>query len=84
MTQVEEKQDIRKLREMIERHVKETGSRKGQGILNSFEEQLPLFKKILPVDYREMTSAIFALEEKGMSRDDAELEAFNQMQKEGA
>lgn len=33
---VEEKYDIQELREMIEKHVQETGSEKGQRILDNF------------------------------------------------
>ncbi|MBQ9421491.1 MAG: glutamate synthase large subunit [Lachnospiraceae bacterium] len=83
MTQVTEKADILRLRHLIERHVAETGSKKGREILEHWEEELPLFKKILPVDYDRMVTRIYSLEEKGMSREDAELEAFESVQKEG-
>ena len=73
---VEEKYDIQELREMIEKHVQETGSEKGQRILDNFEEYLPRFKKIIPVDYKKMITLSTKLEEKGMSREQAQMEAF--------
>ena len=82
MTAVTEKADIRELQNMIRRHVAETGSLRGKTILENWEETLPLFKKILPNDYRRMLAAIGRLEEKGVPRDQAELDAFNELQKE--
>ena len=61
---------------MIEEHVKETGSRRGTEILSRFEEELPNFKKITPNDYDRMMKAIARYEEKGMDREQAEIEAF--------
>ena len=76
MTPVTEKHDAEELRTMIEEHVKRTGSRRGAEILEHFSETLPLFKKVMPNDYRRMLTAIGRMEEKGLSRDQAELEAF--------
>lgn len=73
---VTEKYDVLELKEMIEEHVKATGSAKGKEILDNFEEYLPKFKKILPHDYASMRQAILAMEEKGMSSEQAEIEAF--------
>ena len=44
---------------------------------------LPLFKKITPNDYSKMLTAIAQFEEKGMPRQQAELEAFYAVQKGG-
>ena len=43
---------------------------------NTADNYVSKFKKILPIDYNKMLQAISAMEEKGMSRDDAEIEAF--------
>ena len=61
---------------MIEEHVKETNSVKGKKILDQFDECLPKFKKIIPHDYRRVLHTIHAMEEKGYSKDQAEIEAF--------
>ena len=39
---------VMELRDMIEAHVRNTGSEKGQEILDHFDEYLPKFKKIIP------------------------------------
>ena len=79
MEQLTEKSDIEELRKMIENHVQATGSVKGQKVLDSFEEYIPHFKKIIPADYKKMLHLIAAAEEHGMSRADAEVEAFKKL-----
>ena len=49
---VVEPEDHRFLRRYLERHVQYTGSRNAIQILNMWEEMLPLFVKVIPVDYR--------------------------------
>ncbi|MGI5873319.1 MAG: glutamate synthase large subunit [Bacillota bacterium] len=74
--------DARELRQLIDDHVRETGSELGQRILDDFENKLPLFKKIIPKDYAEMLRRIAAFEEKGLTREQAEAEAFDRMKNE--
>lgn len=78
-SEVTEKYDILELKGLIEEHVAATGSAKGRQILDSFEEYLPKFKKIIPHDYKNMMSAIASMEEKGMSAEQAQIEAFYQI-----
>lgn len=73
---VEEQPDVQELKSMIEAHVEETNSQKGKDILEHFDEYLPKFKKIIPHDYRSVMHTIHAMEEKGYSREQAEIEAF--------
>ncbi len=76
MTEVTEKHDAEELRTMIAAHVEATGSAIGKRILSDFASYLPDFKKIVPVDYGNMLAAIAQLSEKGLDREQAELEAF--------
>ncbi len=78
-SEVTEKYDIIELKELIEEHVKATNSEKGKEILDNFEEYLPKFKRIIPHDYKEMMTAITLNEEKGMSNEQAKIEAFYQI-----
>lgn len=78
-SEVTEKYDIIELKQLIEEHVNATGSAKGKEILDNFDEYLPKFKKIIPHDYKRMMSAIASMEEKGMSSDQARIEAFYQI-----
>ena len=41
-----------------------------------FSEYLPKFKKIIPNDYKRMLNAIVQMEEKGLSSEQAQIEAF--------
>ena len=82
MSAVTEKADAAELKELIARHVAETGSPRGRTVLENWEETLPLFKKILPNDFRRMRTAILQLEERGLTREQAELEAFGDIQRE--
>ncbi|MPN08484.1 Ferredoxin-dependent glutamate synthase 1 [bioreactor metagenome] len=76
MEQVTEKHDIAELKDLISQHTAATGSARGKAILAEFSRYLPFFKKILPYDYDRMLRTIAQMEEKGMSREQAEVEAF--------
>ena len=76
MEKVETKFDQEELRAMIEAHVRNTGSKKGQDVLDHFKEYLPKFKKIIPGDYKRMLQLSSQFEEQGMSRQEAQIEAF--------
>lgn len=75
-SEVTEKYDVIELKTLIEEHVEATGSEKGKDILKNFDEYLPKFKKIIPTDYKKMMSAIASMEEKGLSNEQAQIEAF--------
>ena len=76
---VENKTDIQELKGLIEEHVRLTGSEKGQEVLDNFAEYLPKFKKIIPDDYKKITSLSIKLEEQGMSKEEAQMEAFTEL-----
>ena len=71
-----EAHDIQELRTLIEEHVAATGSPRGKQILAAFKSYVPCFKKVMPKDYDRMLRSIAQYEEKGMSREQAEIEAF--------
>ena len=70
------KYDVLELKDMIKEHVAYTNSEKGKKILENFGEYLPKFKKIIPHDYERMLNAIVQMEEKGLSSEQAQIEAF--------
>ncbi len=76
MEAVSEKYDVLELKQMIEEHVRHTGSAKGKEIIENFKDYLPKFKKIIPHDYRRMLMTIVQMEEKGLSSEQAQIEAF--------
>lgn len=79
---VSNKYDVMQLKDMITAHVEATGSEKGKEILENFKEVLPKFKKIIPHDYKNMLQKIAVMEEKGLSNEQAQIEAFYETQKE--
>lgn len=74
--EVTSKYDVMELKEMIKEHVSLTNSLKGKEILDNFSAYLPKFKKIVPYDYNRMMMAIVQMEEKGLSSEQAQIEAF--------
>ena len=70
------KTDVNELKEMVQEHVAATNSEIGKEILNHFTEYLPKFKKIIPIDYEQMMTAILQMEEMGMGSEEAKIEAF--------
>lgn len=74
--EITSKYDILELKSMIQEHVVLTGSAKGKKILEHFEEYLPKFKKIIPYDYARVLKTIVQMEEKGLSAEQAQIEAF--------
>lgn len=81
MRNISEKYEFEELKSLIEEHYKETGSEKAKRILDDFNIYGKMFKKIVPIDYAKMLQSISLMEEKGMSRDQAEFEAFMQTTK---
>ncbi|MBQ5398644.1 MAG: glutamate synthase large subunit [Ruminococcus sp.] len=81
-SELTEKADIEKLKALIEEHVKATGSEKGRRIFSDFKSYLPLFKKIIPHDYKRITEEIAKGEAKGLDTDEAKIEAFYTLIKE--
>ncbi len=70
------KYDVLELKGMIQEHVAATNSARGKEILEHFEAYLPKFKKIIPHDYERVMKTIVQMEEKGLSAEQAQIEAF--------
>ena len=75
-SEITSKYDVLELKNMIQEHVALTNSEKGKKILDNFEEYLPKFKKIIPHDYERVLKTIVQMEEKGLSAEQAQIEAF--------
>ncbi len=81
MESVSEKHDIEDIVQMLKTHLSLTGSKKAETILSDLDRYIPLFKKIVPNDYKKMLNAIGHFEKKGLSYEQAELEAFYKITK---
>ena len=82
--EITSKYDVMDMKEMLEEHVRVTGSVKGKEILEHFEDYLPKFKKIIPHDYEQMLGLIAKAEERGLSPEQAQSEAFYMKQSQSA
>jgi glutamate synthase (ferredoxin) len=74
--EITSKYDVLELKSMIQEHVALTNSAKGKEVLDNFSEYLPKFKKIIPHDYERVLKTIVQMEEKGLSAEQAQIEAF--------
>ena len=82
MQTLSDKADINELKEILDEYFKATGSEKAKKILDNFDEYIPSFKKIIPHDYAKIQKIVVSMKEKGMSNEDAEIEAFNALKRE--
>ncbi len=73
---VTSKYDVMEVKEMLKEHVAYTNSEKGKEILRNLGDYLPKFKKIMPNDYKKMQNLIVQMEERGLSSEQAQIEAF--------
>ncbi len=69
-------EEIAEVRGMIERHVKYTGSKRGEQILKLWEEMVPKFVKVLPKDYKRVLEALERVKSAGLSGEEAIMAAF--------
>lgn len=70
------KYDVQEVKDMLSEHVAYTNSAKGKQILKNFADYLPKIKKIMPRDYKRMLNLIVQMEERGLSSEQAQIEAF--------
>jgi glutamate synthase (ferredoxin) len=75
---VEDPEEAKAVRAMIERHVHWTQSAHAKRILDRWSEHLPKFVRILPNDFRRVVEAQRKMREKGLSAEEAEMAAFEQ------
>ncbi|MBE6035416.1 MAG: glutamate synthase large subunit [Clostridiales bacterium] len=69
-------EDVLELNDLINEHVRATGSVKGKEILKKFTEYLPMFKKIMPYDFKNVLHLIKKYEEMGVDAKTAQIKAF--------
>ena len=81
MLEVSESSDIEVIKKLLQKHTDATDSALAKDILEDFDKKLSHFKKILPVEYGAITKLIEKYMSEGMSRDEAELAAFTDMQR---
>ena len=78
LTSLSDADEIDAVRELISRHAEHTGSRRARSILDSWDEWLKLFVKVIPNDYKRVLDAQRRILESGMTAEQAAMAAFEQ------
>ena len=78
MSPLHEEADKKELFDILSDYEKCTGSKKAKELLNDFDDYAPLFKKIIPIDYKNMLMLIAKYEEQGIRHEQAVYEAFKE------
>lgn len=73
-----DKEEISKLRRIIENHLEYTRSQRAKQILDLWEEMLPKFTKVIPHDYKRMLDCIERAKQSGLSGEKALTVAFEE------
>jgi len=75
---LEDPEEIRDLRDLIQRHIDYTDSALGQRILHHWEEMVPRFIKVMPRDYKRVLQHIQTALASGLTGDEAMTAAFEE------
>ncbi|MGQ9872780.1 glutamate synthase large subunit [Leptodesmis sp.] len=75
---LEDPEEISEIYQLIQNHVNYTGSRKGQKVLDHWEEMRPKFVKVMPRDYKRVLQALKNAIASDLSGDEALNAAFEE------
>jgi len=78
MENLSDPEEIAEVKEMVEKHVQYTGSRRGQWVLKHWEELTPRFVRVIPRDYKRMLAAIQCARQSGLCGEEAIMAAFEE------
>ncbi len=76
LEKVKDDEDVSELKTMLENHVKYTNSETAKAILENFDKEVKNFVKVIPAAYKEMITEIKRCKAKGLSDEDAIMDAF--------
>jgi glutamate synthase domain-containing protein 3 len=76
LERLEDPSDIAELRQIIQNHFNYTGSLKAKQVLESWNEQMKNFVKVMPRDYKRVVQAIKNAIDSGLTGDEALNAAF--------
>ncbi|MBI4115091.1 MAG: glutamate synthase large subunit [Candidatus Omnitrophica bacterium] len=71
-------EEIKIVRNMIERHGQYTGSQRAKHILNLWDEMVPKFVRVIPKDYKRVLQAMDRVKSQGLSGEEAIMAAFEE------
>ncbi|MEX2600522.1 MAG: glutamate synthase large subunit [Balneolaceae bacterium] len=76
LDRLEDEEEIEEVKRMITRHGEHTESNRAWKVLAKWDEMVPKFVKVLPIDYKRMMDAIDEAKLLGFSGDEAVMKAF--------
>jgi glutamate synthase (NADPH/NADH) large chain len=79
---IENKEELKDVYNMIEKHVAYTNSGHGKRILTYWEKYSSQFVRVIPKSYLKINDRIKALQESGLTKFDAQMTAFDESNKE--
>jgi glutamate synthase domain-containing protein 2/glutamate synthase domain-containing protein 1/glutamate synthase domain-containing protein 3 len=74
--------EIAKVRAMVEKHLKYTGSERARAVLARWDESVKRFVKVIPKDYKRMLACISKAHQQGLTGDAAIMVAFEENAKD--
>jgi glutamate synthase (ferredoxin) len=75
---LEDSDDIERVRGMIERHLKYTGSARAKHVLDNWDDSVRKFVCIMPKDFKRAIASLKRAHEQGLSGDEAIMVAFEE------
>ena len=78
LDKLEDPDEIEQVWKMVQRHQTYTHSARAEAILANWERLVPKFVKVMPKDYKRVLQSLKAVEESGLSGDQAIMAAFEQ------
>ncbi|KDE48123.1 hypothetical protein DI43_06195 [Geobacillus sp. CAMR12739] len=79
---LEDEEEIRDVRRMIENHYRYTGSPRAALVLEEWDAYVRRFVKVIPRNYKLMMETIQTLEQSGLSHEEAVMVAFETVAKQ--
>ncbi|RLP98828.1 glutamate synthase large subunit [Geobacillus stearothermophilus] len=79
---LEDEEEIRDVRRMIENHYRYTGSPRAALVLDEWDDYVRRFVKVIPRNYKLMIETIETLEQSGLSHEEAVMAAFETVAKQ--
>jgi glutamate synthase (ferredoxin) len=84
LEKLEDAAEIEDIRQMIHRHSQYTRSQRAFKVLALWEQMIPKFVKVMPIDYKRMLQSMKRVEQAGLSGEEAVMAAFEDNAKDVA
>jgi glutamate synthase (ferredoxin) len=75
---LDEREEIARVRAMIQRHLALTGSTRAKHVLDNWAEMIAKFVRIMPKDFKRAVASLKRAHEQGLSGDEAVMVAFEE------